>query len=161
MNNAAVFQFQPLDAITAEEFHRQYNTNVLGTILTIRAAAKYFGPEGGSVINLTSVASVARMPHSTIYSSTKSAVDSITRVLGAELAPKKIRVNAVAPGMTETEGARAMGIVDSEMGKAAIAAIPMGRIGQPNDIAKSVLFLTSEDSSWVTGEILTASGGQH
>ena len=160
VNNAAVFQFMPLEAITEEEFHRQFNTNVLGILLTTREATRYFGAEGGSVINLTSVASVSAMPTSTVYAASKSAVDSITRVLAMELAPKKIRVNAVAPGMTETEGSAAMGILDSEMGKAFIAQIPMGRIGQPEDIARTVLFLASEESSWITGERITASGGQ-
>ncbi len=160
VNNAAVFQFMPLEAITEEEFHRQFNTNVLGILLTSREATRYFGAEGGSVINLTSVASVSAMPTSTVYAASKSAVDSITRVLAMELAPKKIRVNAVAPGMTETEGSAAMGILDFEMGKAFIAQIPMGRIGQPEDIAKTVLFLASDESSWITGERITASGGQ-
>lgn len=162
VNNAGVFQFAPLEAVTEEEFHRQYNTNVLGTILTTREAAKRFGPEGGSVINITSVASLSAMPASVVYSSTKSAVDAITRVLAAELAPRKIRVNAVAPGMTATEGAAVlMGEIGPEQEKAFIATIPMGRIGQPDDIARTVLFLASDEASWLTGERITASGGQH
>jgi 3-oxoacyl-[acyl-carrier protein] reductase len=159
INNAAVFSFAPLEAITEDEFHRQFNTNVLGTILTIQEAAKHFGPNGGSIVNLTSVASVSAMPTSAVYSASKSAVDTLTRIFAMELAPKKIRVNAVAPGMTQTEGFEAMGMPD-EMQTAMAASIPMGRIGQPADIAQSVLFLASDDASWITGERLTASGGQ-
>ena len=161
VNNAGVFQFAPLEAVTEEEFHRQFNTNVLGTLLATREAARYFGPGGGSVINVTSVVSVGAIPNSVVYSSTKGAVDAITRVLAIELAPQKIRVNAVAPGMTATEGADAvMGDFGEEQQKAIIASIPMGRIGQPEDIAQTVLFLASDESSWLTGERITASGGQ-
>lgn len=159
VNNAGVFSFAPLEAIAEDEFHRQFNTNVLGTILATQAAAKHFGPNGGSVVNLTSVASVSSMPTSGVYSASKSAVDTLTRIFAMELAPKKIRVNAVAPGMTQTEGFEAMGMPD-EMATAMAASIPMGRLGQPKDIAQSVLFLASDDAAWVTGERLTASGGQ-
>ena len=159
VNNAGVFAFAPLEDITEDEFHRQFNINVLGTILATREAARYFGEAGGSIVNLTSVASVGAIPTSAVYAASKSAVDALTRVLAAELAPKKIRVNAVAPGATATEGAAAMGMPE-EMQAAMIASIPLGRIGQPADIAQSVLFLASDDSSWVTGERLTASGGQ-
>jgi 3-oxoacyl-[acyl-carrier protein] reductase len=161
VNNAGVFQVAPLEAVTEEEFHRQFNTNVLGTLLATREAARHFGPEGGSVINVTSVASVGAMPNSVVYSSTKGAVDSITRVLAAELAPRKIRVNAVAPGMTATEGAEVlMRDVSPEQQQSMLATIPMGRIGQPEDIAQTVLFLASDESSWLTGERITSSGGQ-
>lgn len=159
VNNAGVFAFMPLEAITEAEFHRQFNINVLGTILATQEAAKHFGPGGGSIVNLTSVASVSSMPTTAVYSATKSAVDALTRVFAMELAPRKIRVNAVAPGMTETEGFTAMGMPD-EMKTAMAASIPLGRIGQPEDIAQSVLFLASDASSWITGERLTASGGQ-
>ncbi len=159
VNNAGVFSFAPLEAIAEDEFHRQFNTNVLGTILTTQAAARHFGPNGGSIVNLTSVASVAAMPTSGVYSASKSAVDTLTRIFAMELAPKKIRVNAVAPGMTQTEGFEAMNMPD-EMADAMAASIPMGRVGQPKDIAQSVLFLASDDAAWVTGERLTASGGQ-
>ncbi len=159
VNNAGVFQFMPLEAITEDEFHRQFNTNVLGTILATQEAVKHFGPSGGSIVNLTSVASVSAMPTSAVYSASKSAVDTLTRIFAMELAPKKIRVNAVAPGATATEGAAAMEMPDA-MRDAMIASIPMGRIGQPDDIAKTVLFLASDESSWITGERLTASGGQ-
>ncbi len=159
VNNAGVFSFAPLDAITEDEFHRQFNTNVLGTILTIQEAVKHFGESGGNIVNLTTIASVGAMPTSAVYSASKSAVDTLTRIFAIELAPKKIRVNAVAPGMTQTEGFAAMGMPE-EMMNAMAASIPMGRIGQPEDIAQSVLFLASDDSSWITGERITASGGQ-
>lgn len=159
VNNAGVFAFAPLEGITKDEFHRQFNINVLGTILATQAATPHFGPAGGSIVNLTSVASVGALPTSAVYTASKSAVDTLTRVFAVELAPKKIRVNAVAPGATETEGAAAMGMPE-EMQAAMIASIPLGRIGQPADIAQSVLFLASDDSSWVTGERITASGGQ-
>ncbi len=159
VNNAGVFAFIPLEAITEDEFHRQFNINVLGTILATREAAKYFGESGGSIVNITSVASTGAIPTSAVYSASKSAVDALTRVFAAELAPKKIRVNAVAPGATATEGAAAMGMPE-EMQAAMIASIPLGRIGLPEDIAKTVLFLASDDSSWLTGERISASGGQ-
>ena len=161
VNNAGVFAFAPLEGVTEDEFHRQFNTNVLGTILATQEAVKHFGDTGGSVVNITSVSSELRMPGSVVYASTKAAVDSITRVLAAELAPRKIRVNAVAPGMTETEGAKSMGFLDTEQGKAIVASIPLGRIGQPDDIAQVVTFLASEESAWMTGDRLTASGGQY
>ncbi len=161
VNNAGVFSFAPLEAIAEDEFHRQFNTNVLGTILATQEAVKHFGPGGGSVINISSVASVGAMPASGVYAASKSAVDTLTRVFAMELAPKKIRLNAVAPGGTATEGAAVlMGDIDPEQAKAMIASIPMGRIGQPEDIARTVLFLASDESSWITGERITASGGQ-
>jgi len=159
VNNAGVYQFAPLEAVTAQEFHREFDTNVLGVILTIQESLKHFGAEGGSVINISSIASVSQMPNSVVYSASKSAVDSITRVLGNELASKKIRVNAIAPGMTETEGLKAMGIIGTDHGKAMIGSTPMGRMGQPDDIARVALFLASDDSAWLTGERITASGG--
>ena len=159
VNNAGVYQFAPLEAVTAQEFHREFDTNVLGVILTIQESLKHFGAEGGSVINISSIASVSQMPNSVVYSASKSAVDSITRVLGNELASKKIRVNAIAPGMTETEGLKAMGIIGTDHEKAMIGSTPMGRMGQPEDIARVALFLASDDSAWLTGERITASGG--
>ncbi len=159
VNNAGGVAFIPLEAITEDEFHRQFNINVLGTILATREAARHFGEGGGSIVNITSVASVGAIPTSAVYSASKSAVDALTRVFAAELAPKKIRVNAVAPGATATEGAAAMEMPE-EMQAAMIASIPLGRIGQPDDIAQTVLFLASDDSSWLTGERISASGGQ-
>lgn len=160
VNNAGVYLFAPLDAVTEDEFHRQFNINVLGTILATQEAVKYFGPAGGSIINFSSIASANAMPNSVVYSATKSAVDSMTRVLAAELAGRRIRVNAIAPGATATEGLTAMGAVGTEFEKTLVAGIPMGRLGQPDDIARVAVFLASNDSSWLTGERITASGGQ-
>jgi 3-oxoacyl-[acyl-carrier protein] reductase len=159
VNNAGVFLFQPLDDITESEFHRQYNTNVLGPILATQQAVKHFGSNGGSVINISSVVSTSVIPGSSVYSSTKAAVDSITRILAAELGPKKIRVNSVNPGLTHTEGAVTMGAIGSDMEKGTIAATPLGRTGTPDDIAKAVVFLASDDARWITGESIRVSGG--
>ncbi len=158
VNNAGVYKFLPLEEITEDEFHREFNINVLGTILATKEAVKHFGPNGGSVINISSTAS-AGVPEATIYSATKGAVDTITRALAAELGPRKIRVNAIAPGSVETEGTRSAGIMGSDFEKTMIAGTPLGRIGQPDDIARVAVFLASEDSAWLTGERLTASGG--
>ena len=160
VNNAGVFSFAPIEKVQEEEFHRQFNTNVLGSILTIQESLKFFGPEGGSIINISSIASTGRAPTMVVYAATKAALDSVTRVLGAELAPKRIRVNTVAPGTTETEGIAALGYTGAQLEQAA-AAIPLGRAGQPVDIGQAVLFLASENSSWVTGERIQVAGGQH
>ena len=159
VNNAGVFTFQPLEAVTEEEFHRQFDTNVLGTLLATREAVATFDSAGGSVINLSTIASVNPVPNSVIYSSSKAAVDTMTRALALELAPKKIRVNAIAPGATETEGTKTMGLT-METAKAMGMVMPMGRMGQPDDIARVALFLASDQSSWLTGERISASGGQ-
>jgi 3-oxoacyl-[acyl-carrier protein] reductase len=159
VNNAGIYKFQPLDEITEDEFHRQFNTNVLGTILATQEAARHFGPDGGSVINISSVASESPVPTASVYSATKGAVDAATRVLAAELGPRRIRVNVIAPGGVETEGLHAMGIMDSDFAKQMVADTPLGRLGQPDDIAGVALFLASDDSRWLTGERLTASGG--
>jgi 3-oxoacyl-[acyl-carrier protein] reductase len=159
VNNAGVFKFDPLEAVTEEEFHREFNTNVLGTILTTQEAVKYFGPDGGSIINLSSVAATNPVPGSVVYSATKSAIDSITRVLAKELGPRKIRVNSIAPGLTETEGATETDFFASPAGKLAVANTPLGRVGLPEDIAPSVVFLASDDSAWLTGESIRVSGG--
>jgi 3-oxoacyl-[acyl-carrier protein] reductase len=159
VNNAGVYQFDPIESVTEGEFHRQFNTNVLGSILTIQEAVKYFGEHGGSVINVSSAASVASIPQSVVYAATKSAVDSITRVLATELGSRKIRVNTIAPGGVETEGVRAAGIVGSEFQQQIIAQTPLGRLGQPDDIARVAVFLASEDAGWLTGERITAAGG--
>ena len=162
VNNAAVYQLGALEAMTEEEFHREFNTNVLGPLLMIREAVKYFGPRGGSIINIGSVASQLTPPNFSIYSATKSALDAITRVLAKELGPRQIRVNSINPGATATEGARAAGVigVGSDFEKQMIAMTPLGRIGQPSDIAPIAVFLASDESGWLTGEILLASGGQ-
>jgi 3-oxoacyl-[acyl-carrier protein] reductase len=159
VNNAAVFAFAPLEAVTETEFHREFNINVLGTILATREALKYFGPAGGSVINLSSVVSKNPVPNMVVYSATKGAVDTITRGLAKELGARKIRVNAVAPGGVETEGVHQLGIIGSDFEKRIVAATPLGRLGQPDDIARVAVFLASDSSGWLTGESITASGG--
>lgn len=159
MNNAGIYHFQPLEDITEDEFHLQFNTNVLGTILAAKEAAKHFGPDGGSIINISSVASEQALPTATIYSATKGAVDTLTRVLAAELGPRKIRVNAIAPGGVETEGTHAAGVIGSDFEKDMVARTALGRLGQPDDIARIAVFLASDAAAWVTGERLTASGG--
>jgi 3-oxoacyl-[acyl-carrier protein] reductase len=159
VNNAGVFEFSPLEAVTETEFHREFNINVLGTILATREALKYFGPAGGSVINLSSVAGVKAIPNSVVYSATKGAVNAITRVLANELGARKIRVNAIAPGPVETEGIHELGILGSDFEKQMVAETPLGRIAQPVDIARIAVFLASDSSGWLTGDIIAASGG--
>jgi 3-oxoacyl-[acyl-carrier protein] reductase len=159
VNNAGVCTFGPLEAVTEEEFHRQFDTNVLGTLLATREAVSAIDGQGGSVINLSTISSVNPVPNSVVYSASKSAIDAITKALAKELGERKIRVNAIAPGMTETEGVKTLGIT-FETAKAIGAPIPLGRLGQPDDIARVALFLASDQSSWLTGERITASGGQ-
>jgi len=159
VNNAGIYAFEPLEAVTEDEFHREFNTNVLGPILTIREALKHFGPDGGSVINISSVASESAPPNSVVYSATKGAVDSIARVLGKELGARKIRVNTIAPGGVETEGVHSAGIIGSDFEKQMVADTPLGRLGQPDDIADVAVFLASDNARWLTGERITASGG--
>jgi 3-oxoacyl-[acyl-carrier protein] reductase len=155
VNNAGVFSFGSLESTTEAEFHRQFDTNVLSAILTIKEAVATFGGDGGSVINLSSISSVNPVPNSVIYSASKSAIDTITKALANELAGR----NAIAPGMTATEGLAAMGVV-GETARTMGAALPMGRLGEPDDIADVALFLASDQSAWLTGERITASGGQ-
>jgi 3-oxoacyl-[acyl-carrier protein] reductase len=161
VNNAGVYTPMPLEAMTEVEFHREFNTNVLGPLLVIRESLKHFGPKGGSVINIGSAASRMCPPGYSIYAASKSALDAITGVLAKELAPRKIRVNSVNPGATLSEGTQTAGLygVGSEFEKLLVAMTPLGRIGTPADIAKIVLFLASDDSGWITGEIILASGG--
>ncbi len=159
VNNAGVYEFAPLEAVTEENFHRLFNTNVLGLLLATQQAAKLFGPEGGSVINIGSAVSRITPPGSAVYTATKGAVDAVTGVLARELGPKKIRVNSINPGIVETEGAHAGGFIGSEFEKGAIAQTPLGRIGQPGDIASLAVFLATADAGWLTGETLLASGG--
>jgi len=159
VNNAGVYEFQPLEDITEGEFHREFDTNVLGSILTIQESLKHFGNSGGSVINISSVASTNAIPGASVYSATKSAVDSITRVLAKELGARKIRVNAIAPGGVDTEGVQRLGFLESEFGKQAVSETPLGRFGQPEDIARVAVFLASDESGWLTGERIAASGG--
>jgi 3-oxoacyl-[acyl-carrier protein] reductase len=159
VNNAGVYQFAPLESVTEAEFHRQFGTNVLGLILATREAAKYFGPEGGSVINIGSVASEMTPPTSVVYSATKGAVDAVTRVLAKELGATKKRDNSITPGGVETEGEHSAGIIGSDFANQLVAQTPLGRFGQPEDIAPIAVFLASPASGWLTGEILKASGG--
>lgn len=159
VNNAGIYQFQPLENVTEQEFHREFNTNVLGLILATREAVKYFGPEGGSVINVGSVASSVTPPNTVVYTATKGAVDAVTRVLAKELGPKKVRVNSINPGGVATEGTQEAGIVGSDFEKQMISQTPLGRFGQPEDIAPVAVFLASQASGWLTGEVLRASGG--
>ncbi len=159
VNNAGVYSFAPLEAVTEEDFHRQFNTNVLGAILATQEAVKAFDGSGGSVINFSTIASTNPSPNTLVYSASKSAIDTITRELALELAGKGIRVNAIAPGMTETEGFAAAGL-SAESAKALGFSLPMGRIGRPEDIARVALFLASDQSAWVTGERIAVSGGQ-
>jgi 3-oxoacyl-[acyl-carrier protein] reductase len=158
VNNAGVYGFAPLEAVTVEDFHRHFNTNVLGLLLVTQAAVTHLGA-GGSVINIGSVVSRLTPPGSSVYTATKGAVDAITGVLARELGPKKIRVNAINPGMIETEGTIGAGIIGSDFEKTLIAQTPLGRTGQPGDIASIAVFLASADSGWLTGEQLLAGGG--
>lgn len=159
VNNAGVFKFEPLEAITEEEFHRQFNINVLGTILTTQEAIRHFGDTGGSVINMGSVVSDNPVANSVVYSATKGAVDTIAVALSKEFAGKKIRINTIAPGGVETEGTITAGIIGSEFEKHMIDQTPLGRLGQPDDIARVAVFLASDDAAWVNGEKINVSGG--
>jgi 3-oxoacyl-[acyl-carrier protein] reductase len=159
VNNAGIYEFAPLEAITVEHYRKQFDLNVLGLLLTTKEAVKLFGPEGGNIINIRSVVATARIPASAVYSGTKAAVEAITRSLAAELGPRKIRVNSINPGMVETEGVHSAGIAESDFRKQIESQTPLGRIGQPDDIAKAVAFFASPDASWITGETLYISGG--
>jgi 3-oxoacyl-[acyl-carrier protein] reductase len=159
VNNAGVYQFAPLSEITEEQFHRQFNTNVLGLILATQEAENLFGSEGGNVINIGSAVSSITPPDSSVYTATKGAVDAVTHVLAKELGPKKIRVNSINPGLVETEGVHAQGFIGGDFQKNLEAQTPLGGIGQPEDIARIAVFLASKDSGWLTGETIVASGG--
>lgn len=159
VNNAGVYEFSPLEDVTARHFHRMFDLNVLGLILASQEAVRYFSPAGGSIINISSVAATAAPPTASVYSATKAAVDAVTRSLAAELGPRGIRVNSVNPGMVETEGVHAAGIVGSEFRTQVEAQTPLGRIGQPDDIAPAAVFLASAASGWITGQTLHVAGG--
>ncbi|MGH9502746.1 MAG: SDR family NAD(P)-dependent oxidoreductase [Terriglobales bacterium] len=159
VNNAGIYEFSPLEAVTEEHFHRQFNLNVLGLVLTSKEAAKYFDAAGGSIVNISSVASTSAPATGSVYSATKASVDAVTRSLAKELGPRKIRVNSINPGIVETEGTHTAGITESEFRAKVEAQTPLGRIGQPEDIAPAVAFFASADSSWITGETLYISGG--
>jgi 3-oxoacyl-[acyl-carrier protein] reductase len=157
VNNAGIYEGQPVGEITEENFHRHFNLNVLGLILATQEAIKNFGPDGGSIVNISSVVSTLSPPGMAVYNATKSAVDNITRTFAKELGSRKIRVNSVNPGPVETEGTHSAGM--EEQFKSFAAVTPLGRVGQPDDIARVVVFLASPDSGWITGEALYASGG--
>jgi 3-oxoacyl-[acyl-carrier protein] reductase len=159
VNNAGVYAFAPLEAVTAEEFHRQFNTNVLGLVLTTQAAVKHFPAEGGSVINISSLVTRVTPPMAVVDNGTKGAVDAITHTLAKELGPKHIRVNAINPGVVNTEGARTIGVIDGDFEAMAVAQTPLGRVGVPEDIGPIAVFLASEDGRWVNGETILAAGG--
>jgi 3-oxoacyl-[acyl-carrier protein] reductase len=159
VNNAGVYAFQSIDDLEEAEYRRQFDINVLGPLLATKEAVAHFNGKGGSVINVSSVISSKSFPQSAIYSGTKGALDSVTRALAAELGPRKIRVNTLSPGGVDTEGARTLGMIGSDMEKQLVAQTPLGRIGQPSDIGKIAVFLASEQSGWLTGERIVAAGG--
>jgi 3-oxoacyl-[acyl-carrier protein] reductase len=159
VNNAGIYEFAPLEAISPEHFHKQFDLDVLGLLLTSQEAVKQFGQDGGSIINLRSMAATLAPPNTSVYSGIKAAVNAITRSLAQELGPRKVRVNAISPGVIETEGLHTTGISGSDFEKQAVAHTPLGRIGQPQDIAPAVVFLASAESAYITGEILGIAGG--
>lgn len=159
VNNAGVYEFAPLDQITPEHFRKQYDLNVLGLLLATQEAARLFGDQGGSVINISSIVSTAAVPNGSAYSGTKGAVDAITRSLAAELGPRKIRVNSLNPGLVRTEGTQGAGIAHSDFEKQMVSQTPLGRAGEVGDIAPVAVFLASDDSRWITGAVLPVGGG--
>jgi 3-oxoacyl-[acyl-carrier protein] reductase len=159
VNNAGVYEFAPLEQITEAHFHKQFNINVLGLLLATQEAVKHLGPAGGSIINISSVVAITPAPGGSVYSATKAAVDAVTKSLARELGSRKIRVNSINPGMIETEGLHAAGFAESDFRKQVETQTPLGRIGQPQDIATVATFLASADSGWITGEIFPVSGG--
>ena len=161
VNNAGIYEFGPLENVTEEHFHKQFNLNVLGLLLTTQEAVKHFTPAGGSIVNISSVAGTHPIANASVYSATKGAVDAITKSLAKELGPKKIRVNSLNPGMIETEGVHSAGFIGTDFQKQIVAQTPLGRIGQPDDTAKVAVFLASDDSGWITGETLLVSGGNY
>lgn len=159
VNNAGIYEFSPIAAVTEEHFYKQFDTNVLGLLLASKKAADHFGPDGGSIVNISSVVSSLAPPNSAVYTGTKGAVDAITRTLANELGPRKIRVNAINPGMVETDGIRAAGFDNGDFRKQVEAKTPLGRIGQVEDIAPAAAFFASNDAQWITGETLVIAGG--
>jgi 3-oxoacyl-[acyl-carrier protein] reductase len=159
VNNAGVFRFQPLDDVTAQEFHREFDINVLGALLVTQEAAKHFGPNGGSVINISSVVATNPGAGMAVYAPTKAALDALTRVLSIELGPRKIRVNSLSPGATDTEGARQLGFIESDFARQLVARTPLGRLGEPADMGPVAVFLASDEAHWITGESLRVAGG--
>lgn len=160
VNNAGVYEFVPLEDITPEHYHKIFDINVLGLLLATKEAVKYFG-SSGSIVNISSVASTSAPATTAVYSASKAAVDTITKCLGKELGPRNIRINSINPGMVETEGTHTAGILEGDFRKNTESQTPLGRIGNPVDIAPAVVFLLSDDASWITGETLYISGGFH
>jgi 3-oxoacyl-[acyl-carrier protein] reductase len=160
VNNAGIYEFAPIESVTLEHFKRHFDINVLGTVLAIQEAVKLMGPEGGSIINIGSIVGAMPVASASIYSASKAAVDAITISLSQELGPRKIRVNSLSPGMVETEGLRTSGIQDSDFRRETEAGTPLGRLGQPDDIALAAVFLASDDSRWITGQVILATGGR-
>lgn len=160
VNNAGTYEFMPLESITAEHFHKQFNLNVLGLLLTTQEAVKLIGPAGGSIINISSIVGPMPVRTASVYSATKAAVDAVTVALSQELGPKKIRVNSLNPGMVETEGLHSAGMADGDFRKMLESQTPLGRIAQPEDIARAAVFFASDDAGWVTGQTLILAGGQ-
>jgi 3-oxoacyl-[acyl-carrier protein] reductase len=161
VNNAGIYDFAPLEAVTEDHFHKQFNLNVLGLLLASQKAAELFDSAGGSIVNISSVVGIRPAPGGAVYSATKAAVDAITKSLARELGPRKIRVNSLNPGMIETEGLHDAGILGTDFHKKILAETPLGRIGRPDDIAAIAVFLASDDSRWITGETLLAAGGNN
>src|SRR5947199_4093073 len=159
VNNAGIYEFAPLENVTPEHFHKHFDLNVLGLILASQEAVKHFGPAGGSIVNISSLAATSAPATGSVYSATKAAVDAVTRSLAKELGPRNIRVNSINPGMVETDGFRSAGISESDFRKQIEAQTPLGRIGQPQDIAPAAVFFASAESGWLTGESLYISGG--
>jgi 3-oxoacyl-[acyl-carrier protein] reductase len=159
VNNAGLYEFVPLEQVTEQQFHRMFDTNVLGMLLATQEALKHFNPGGGSIVNISSIVSVLTPPTGVVYNATKAAVDAITRTLAKELGPRKIRVNAIRPGMVMTEGVVTAGIHESDLRTMVESQTPRGRIGQPDDIAPAAVFFASDDSKWITGETLLIAGG--
>jgi 3-oxoacyl-[acyl-carrier protein] reductase len=159
VNNAGVYEFAPLESVTPEHFHKQFDLNVLGLLLTTQEAVKLMNGNGGSIINISSIVGPMPAPLASVYSATKAAVDAVTVALSKELGPKKIRVNSLNPGMVETEGLHAGGIAESDFRKMVESQTPLGRIAQPEDIASAAVFFASDDAGWVTGQSLIVAGG--
>lgn len=159
VNNAGVYEWVPLEEVTEQQFHRMFDTNVLGMLLVTQESLKHFNTEGGSIINISSLASTLTPPTAVVYNATKGAVDAVTRTLARELGPRKIRVNSINPGMVETEGFIAGGFSESDFRKMVESRTPLGRIGQPDDIGPAAVFFASDDSKWITGETLLVAGG--
>jgi 3-oxoacyl-[acyl-carrier protein] reductase len=159
VNNAGIYEFAPLEAVTIDHFHKQFSLNVLGLLLATQEAVKLIGPDGGSVINIGSIVGQMPVQNASVYSATKAAVDAVTIALSQELGPQKIRVNSLSPGMVETEGLHSTGIAESDFRKKIEAQTPLGRIAQPQDIARAAVFFASDDAGWVTGQTLLVAGG--